>query len=172
MKETYTIKQSFKFLEYMRVAFFIAFKMKIIRRVFVIIGTLSFLSTILNLFFLNTDKGFVAIILQSLIFPIGAIFLFFSILITVVLFFIFKYKPHVFQGYHYIYNHWGLEKQANGINTSVPWSFFLSIKETKRFFFFFIKQNEVVVVQKRMFADQNELDGFRNFVENNSGLNF
>ena len=67
----------------------------------------------------------------------------------------------------YKFTHWGMEKTGNGIEFTRPWRGFQKYIETKSFFLLYIADADAHFIQKRMFKNSEEIDEFRNFLDEN-----
>ena len=73
-------------------------------------------------------------------------------------------KRKYFKDVTYTFTHWGTEKKGSGFEFTSSWSKFLYYKETKRFILLYISKTDSLILQKKMFKDDAELEDFKLFI--------
>jgi hypothetical protein len=90
-----------------------------------------------------------------------AVFSFFSCL------YIYKRKRYLFNNVSYDFTHWGVVRNGAKTEFSKPWREITRFKETKAFFLLYAGSIDVHIFQKRMFANTEELNDFRQLLLEN-----
>lgn len=164
MIENYTLKLELTFIEYLRFSIYVSLRMKIVKRIFTYGITIGILSGLLNTVF--TDKPMAywyQHVIQFIMVPLFMI-CFFTVFITIISAIIYYRMRKLFTGVTFYFNHWGIEKRGDGFTFSTPWRQVLKVKENNAFLFLYIKENAAYVFQKRMFANANEVEEFKDFL--------
>jgi hypothetical protein len=162
--ETFTVSEKLTLREYLAANLFVAARMKMIRKIILFGFIIGLLNASLDLTSpANNNENLLFIILKFLFVPLF-LFLFFSIGIILLCVLIYKFKPLVFQGASYRFNHWGMEKSGDTLNLSAPWSQFKKHQENSAFLFLYTTETNAYIIQKRMFCNVDELDAFKAFI--------
>ena len=163
MQETYKINQEFTFLDFLNISYYQAFRMKIFKRIFIFLIVVGLLNAILNSVLIPKKIIWYMVVWQFLFLPLF-LFMFIIIVGALITIIVMKLKPKLFTKTTLTFTHWGMEKTGEIINYSAPWSKFFKYKETKKYLFLYITDKESHGVQKRMFADNTQLENFKQFI--------
>lgn len=159
MDETYVINQDLTFNEFFSSSLLIISKSKAIKKLF-IVSLLPFCIDLLIslLMFLSSGFKFEYSFIFLLAFPL-------LLGCFIILFLLFKSIFHLRnnQDVIYTFNHWGIEKKGDKFKILIPWRQVQKYYETNSFFLFFSNE-DIPIIQKKMFKDSNELNNFKNFI--------
>ncbi len=126
---------------------------------------LTLLSTFLG--FATTSRGFeLATIFYNLV-PMVILILIIVVFAFFVCLYIYKSKSYLFNNISYDFTHWGVTRYGEKTEFSKPWRDITKMKETKAFFLLFIGNADFHIIQKRMFAGSEELNSFRQLLQEN-----
>lgn len=164
MNENFIIKHDFTFTEYLGVTFYLMFRMKVIKRLLIFLIIIGILSGLLTITMARQTTGILLPVLaRMLLLPLSLV-LFLCLFTTLVTLVLYIFKPGIFKGGQYIFNHWGMQRTGGGIDISFPWSKFLKYHESSRFIFLYLNEKVTYVVQKRRFKSPGELEAFKGFI--------
>jgi len=168
MQENFRIAQNLNLIEYYTAAIYLGLRNKRLRRTFIIVFTLPFLTILFDIFFARsrwseTLSTFGLLLLVPLAFFYIGLFLL-SCLVMLI-------RPSLVKNAAYEFNHWGMIKKTRDNEYSTPWRDFLKLRETNRFFLLYITENDAHIIQKRMFSDSSEQENFRRFADQNIWAN-
>ena len=165
MQDSFTIKQELTFRDFLSSTLYYYFSGKLLKRFFLVLIGVSTLSMILGV--VTTSKGIdlktiVGGFAPILILLLGVIaFAFFTCL------YIYRSKPYLFDNVSYDFTHWGIVRHGEKTEFSMAWRDISKIKESKAFFLFCIGNTDFHIIQKRMFANSEELSDFKQLLRGN-----
>jgi hypothetical protein len=165
MDDNFTVKQEMKIIEFLGAVYFQTPRMKVIKRFFLLILFVGLLLALLDIIrlFLGDTLPWYQIIIDFLEIPLFIV-LFLFVFMTLGAILLRMLRPNHFKNVTYHFTHWGMEKIGKGIDFTRPWNKFLKYHESSHFIFLFISENDAHIIQKRMFADEEELESFKKFI--------
>lgn len=69
-----------------------------------------------------------------------------------------------FKNAFYSITHWGITKEVGNNEYPIPWRDATKYKETDLYFIIYMAANNFIPIQKNMFANEHELNNFRQFI--------
>ena len=157
MDNSFTIKQNLTFGEFLSATLYYYLSRKLLWRFFLLLIILGLLSILLGQ--ITTSKALTAVDFIPVVAPLVILFL------IAICFYIYKGKPYLFHNVSYDFTHWGVVRHGEKTDFSKPWRNISKIKETKAFFFIYVGKSDFHIIQKRMFANMNELNDFRSLLK-------
>jgi hypothetical protein len=140
-----------------------------VRRLFIFVLIVGILNAVLSVGLKNQKEISLYQILFKFSLPVLSLFIFFIIGTILITFLLRKFKPKLFSGTTITFTHWGMRKEGEVINYSMPWSKFSGFKETKHFLYLDFIYPETHIIQKRMFESETQLQMFKQFMSEKIG---
>jgi hypothetical protein len=169
MQETFTINQELKLSESLNVSYYIATRMRLMKRIFLFVLFIGAVNTFLDFILpVGHNLKWYGLIFDFAFLPFF-ILLFFSVFILLSTILIRIIKPNYFKNVTYRFTHWAIEKIGKNIEFTRPWNKVLKNQETKYFIFLYITENDAHIIQKRMFRDNEEIQNFKQFISQQIG---
>ncbi|MDX2046219.1 MAG: YcxB family protein [Chitinophagaceae bacterium] len=166
MQNSFTIRQELSLREFLIATLYSLFlgrRMKI----FLFLMTGVALAS-LFLGYATTSDGINLSALATAFAPLVMILIIFTVFICFGGFFVYKSNPHLFKNVSYTFTHWGIVRQDKRGEFSKPWRDISKFKETKSFLLVYPRAGmDTHIIQKRMFADSEELNAFRQLLNDN-----
>jgi len=173
MDRTFTVEQNLSWAELSQVSYFLAVRVKILRRLFISLPCLGLLSGLLGLSTPGKTADLNLLTVLQWLEPMFIFLLFFLVVIPLTAGYVVIFKPETVRGVVYRFTSTGIERSSAKLDIKIPWTSFKELKETKSFFFLYLKENSInntFVIQKRMFADAQQAEEFRRWVDGNLEL--
>ncbi len=161
MQETFNLSFDVNYGEYAGSLFHQFLKSKYLRLFILFLLGLALLSTLLGLATSSEMNFWVSLL--SAIAPVLVISAIAPILFFVFTVIIYLSSRYAFKDIETEFNHWGVSRKSGKINWSKPWREIVKVKETKTAFLVYISKNDFIVIPKRAFKDDAEMNSFSYF---------
>jgi YcxB-like protein len=162
MQETFKLNFNLSYVEYAGSLFRHFRRSRFLRIVTLFLIGLLLLSTLLGLA-TASEVNPLGNFLTSLSAILGTL-LFLIILFFILTGAIYTGFRHAFKHVEIVFNHWGVNRQSDKINISKPWRDIVKAEETKTAFHIYISKNDFIIIPKRAFKDDNEMNSFGYFL--------
>lgn len=162
MQETFLLKFDVHYGEYAGSLFRHYLKSKYLRFFLLFLLGLILLMAFLGLV-TSSEMNLLVSILSSIL-PIIVISVFAPILFFIFTALIYLGSRFVFKDIHIEFTHWGINRKSDRINLSKPWRDIVKAEETKTAFHIYITKNDFIIIPKRAFKDDNEMNSFGYFL--------
>ena len=161
MTETFTLKETTTFKEYLTILYYQTFRKRIVKRILIFLGIVSILRVVLE-FALGVNTKWHLVIFNLLLAPLFLVAFLYVVpfLIAILLR---KFKPAVFNATNK-FTHWGMERTGEGFHVAMPWRKFVKYRETKKFILLYITKDDAFVIQKKVFDSNEQLEDFRQLI--------
>jgi len=174
MPETYTIKCDLTWAEYFRLTVYMMYRTKIIRTIIVLPALLVLASALLGSLVPGTHNpaSFRPLLdVFTVLVSTCGILVLLALLLTA---FISVTRPELIRGYIYRFSAAGMERIGpDGRRVAIPWSEIDHLRESRSCYWIYMRSNkpaDLHLIQKRMFADRELAEEFRNYVERHLSL--
>ncbi len=154
MQETFLLKFDVYYGEYAGSLFRNFLKNKYLRLFLLFLLGLALLSTLLGV--ATSSEMDIWVSLLSTIAPVLVISVFAPIL--------YAGSRSVFKDVEIEFNHWGVSRKSDKINISKPWREIPKAEETKTAFHIYITKSDFIIIPKRAFKDDAEINSFGYFL--------
>ena len=161
MTDTFTLKDTTTFKEYLSILYYQIFRKRIVKGIFVFLTIISLVSVLLG-FVLQERMNWYKAVFNLLLAPVFLI-AFVYVVGFLVAILLWKFKPAIFNTTNK-FTHWGMERTGEGFEISIPWNKFLRYKETKKYLLLFITKDDALVIQKKIFESTEQLEDFRKLI--------
>lgn len=162
MKDTFILKQNLGLLEYVNATCYFALRMRNIQWIFFLVLALGLMSNFLGLVTGAKVDWWNAILSPVVTF---VIFSFCGVIVLAIICLLIRlFRPAHFKNVTYTFTHWGMEKSGEGFLFTRQWNKFTGFRESRNFFFLYISDNDAHMLPKRLFANEDEVSEFRNFI--------
>ncbi|MEI6946712.1 YcxB family protein [Paraflavisolibacter sp. H34] len=165
MRNSFIIRQDLTFREFASSTLYYYFSGRLLKRFFLFLTGLALLSVFLG--FASASNGIDLVTIISSFAPIIILLIAVTAFAFFICLYIYKSKPYLFEGVSYDFTHWGVERLGERTEFSKPWRDITEFKETKAFFLLYVGNNDFHIIQKRMFANPEELNDFRKLLKAN-----
>lgn len=162
MQETFYLNFDINYREYAGALFRYLIKSKYLRLFLGFMFILSFVSLLLG-FVTSTETNLIASLISSLV-PVVMLLFFATILFLIFTMVIYYSNTHVFKPVNIEFNHWGVNRKTDRIDLSKPWREIEKAEETKTAYQIFISKSDFIIIPKRAFKDENEMNSFGYFL--------
>jgi hypothetical protein len=162
MQETFSLKFDVHYGEYAGSLFRHFLKSKYLRFFLLFLLGLIVLMTLLGLA-TSPEMNFWVSILSSIL-PIIVISVFAPILFFIFTALIYLGSRFVFKDINIEFTHRGVNRKSDRINLSKPWREIVKAEETKKAFHIYISKNDFIIIPKRAFKDDAEINSFGYFL--------
>ena len=169
MTETFSIKQHMSFLELSKTTFLLSIYGRSFRILYFVFFIPPFIFAVTGFMAELEYSGFhlrsifswgegvlISLVIYMLLLLLPTIYIWFA-------------HPVRFKNVTYTFTHWGMTKTGSGYEYTRPWRGFLKYKETSTFILLFISDNDAHFLQKKMFANKDELNNFRKMLQEHVG---
>ncbi len=162
MQETFYLNFDIGYREYAGALFRYLIKSKYLKLFLAFVFILSFVSLLLG-FVTSAETNLIASLISSLA-PIVMLLFFTFILFLIFTTVIYTSNTHVFKRINIEFTHWGVNRKTDKVDLSKPWREIIKAEETKTAYNIFIGKSDFIIIPKRAFKDQNEMDSFGYFL--------
>ena len=162
MEQPLTVQQELTYKEYLSAMLYVFASSKRAKWYLIGIFGLIMVSNLLG------PGSITAIDLITMLAPLVMMILLFVTFITIACYYIYKSKPYLFHHVSYVFTDWGVVRHGERTQFSKPWKEITRFKESKAFFFLYAGKFDVHIFPKKMFADEFEMEHFKDLVKENN----
>ncbi|RXK58157.1 YcxB family protein [Lacibacter luteus] len=162
MQDTFLLNFDISYREYAGSLLRYLLKSKYLKLFLVFMLILSVVSLLLG-FVTSTEANLIVSLISSLA-PIVILLFFAPFLFLVFTAIIYFSNSPIFKPVNIEFNHWGVNRLSDRINLSKPWREIVKAEETKTAFHIYVSKNDFIIIPKRAFKDEIEMNNFGYFL--------